>query len=164
MLDPLLAMECGASGPILRGSGVDFDLRRDAPYAAYGEIEVRVPVRSEGDALARALVRIDELRESARIASTLLEGVPEGPICSLKPVKLPGAVKLMEGETAYAAVEGPRGELGTYLVAQTDRKVGQHPYRLKIRSPSLHALSLLPYLCPGHTLADVVVMDVKVGE
>lgn len=168
VLDPLLAMECGASGPILRASGVDFDLRRDAPYAAYGEIEIKVPTRTEGDALARALVRVDELRESARIASTLLDGVPEGPICALKPVKLPGAVKLMEGETAYAAVEGPRGELGSYLVAQTDRKVGQHPYRLKIRPPSLHALSLLPYLCPGHTLADVVViigsLDPIMGE
>lgn len=168
VLDPLLAMECGASGPILRGSGVDFDLRRDAPYAAYGEIDVRVPVRSEGDALARAMVRIEELRESARIASTLLDGVPEGPICTLKPVKLPGAVKLMEGETAYASVEGPRGELGTYLIAHSDRKLGQSPYRLKIRSPSLHALSLLPYLCPGHTLADVVViigsLDPIMGE
>ncbi len=168
VLDPLLAMECGASGPILRGSGVDFDLRRDMPYAAYGEIEVRVPVRTEGDALARALVRIEELRESARIASTLLDGVPEGPIGALKPIKLPGAVKLSDGETAYAAVEGPRGELGVWLQAQTDRKLGPSPYRLKIRSPSLHALSLLPFLCPGHTLADVVViigsLDPIMGE
>lgn len=168
VIDPLLAMECGASGPILRGSGVDFDLRRDVPYAAYDQVALRVPVRTEGDALARALVRIDELRESARVAKLLLQGVPEGPICALKPVKLPGAVKLQEGEQVYVGIESPRGELGTWLLANTDRKLGPHPYRLKIRPPSLHALSLLPYLCPGHTLSDVVViigsLDPILGE
>ena len=168
VVDPLLAMECGVTGPILRASGVDFDLRRDAPYAAYGELQINVPVRTEGDALARALVRIEELRESARIASTLLEGVPEGPICALKPVKLPGTVKLQDGEVAYTSIESPRGELGTYVIANTDRKMAPNPYRCKIRSPSLHALSLLPWLCPGHTLSDVVViigsLDPILGE
>ncbi|NOY24869.1 MAG: NADH-quinone oxidoreductase subunit D, partial [Oligoflexia bacterium] len=144
VVDPLLAMECGVSGPILRASGVDFDMRRDAPYAAYDQVDVRVAVRTEGDAMARTLVRIDEMRESARIATLLLDGVPEGPICALKPVKLPGAVKIKDGKVGYAAIESPRGELGTYVIANTERKLTPHPYRCKIRAPSYHALSLLP--------------------
>lgn len=158
VVDPRLAMELGVTGPILRGSGVDFDLRRDAPYAAYDEIEIKVPVRTEGDALARALVRIDELRESARIARELLAGVPEGPIAALKPVKLHGAVKLKDGEVAYSSIESPRGELGTYVIAHTERREAASPYRCKIRAPSYHAISLLPWLCPGHSLSDVVVI------
>lgn len=158
VVDPTLAMELGVSGPILRASGVDYDMRRDAPYGAYGDIDIQVPVRTEGDALARALVRIAEMRESARIASTLLDGVPEGPIGALKPVKLHGAVKLKDGEEGYAAIESPRGELGTYVVAARERRGAASPYRLKIRSPSYHAISLLPWLCPGHTLSDVVVI------
>ncbi len=158
VVDPRLAMELGVTGPILRASGVDFDLRRDAPYAAYGDVDVRVPIRTEGDALARALVRIEELRESVRLATLLLEGLPEGPIMSQKQIKLPGAVKLKDGEVVYSSIESPRGELGTYLVAHTERRPSSSPYRLKLRAPSYHAISLLPWLCPGHTLSDVVVI------
>lgn len=168
VIDPLLAMECGASGPILRASGVDHDLRRDAPYMAYGDVGVRVPVETAGDCFARFRVRMAEMQESIRIATTLLDGVPEGPICALKPVKLPGAVKAASGRSVYVGIESPRGELGTYVVAHTDKKQASSPYRCKIRPPSLHAISLVPYLAPGLTMSDIVVvvgsLDPILGE
>jgi len=167
VVDPVLAMELGISGPILRASGVDFDLRRDDPYMAYGDIDIAVPVETAGDCMARYLVRLAEMKESIRIATTLLSGVPEGPICSLKPVKLPGAVKAKEGST-YCAIESPRGELGTFIVANTERRSHAHPYRCKLRPPSMHALQLLPYLCPGNNISDIIVvlgsLDPIMGE
>ena len=167
-IDPMLAMECGVSGPNLRASGVDFDLRRDAPYGAYGDIDVAVPVRTEGDAFARFSVRMDEIQESIRIATTLVDGIPEGPITALKPVKLPGAVKIAGGKSAYAGLESPRGELGTWLLSHTDKKHSSSPYRLKVRPPSLHSMSLIPYVCPGLTMSDIVVvvgsLDPILGE
>ena len=98
VVDPALAIELGISGPVLRASGVDVDLRRDQPYAAYDEIDIHVPTHTDGDCFARYVVRVAEMRESIRIATELLKGVPEGPICSLKPVKLPGAVKAKHGK------------------------------------------------------------------
>jgi len=168
IVDPVLAMQLGISGPVLRGSGVDFDLRRDEPYMAYGEIDVRVPVETAGDCYARYKVRMAELHESIRLATTLIDGLPEGPICSLKPVKLPGAVKATDGSHAYASIESARGELGTWVTANTTRKQGAHPYRCKIRPPSFHLLSILPYMCPGLTISDIVViigsLDPIMGE
>jgi NADH-quinone oxidoreductase subunit D len=167
VVDPLLAIELGISGPILRASGVDHDLRRDAPYMAYDAVDVQVPVQTEGDCMARYLVRLAEMRESMRIATSLLEDVPEGPICSLKPVKLPGAVKAKSG-SAYSSIESPRGELGTYIVANTERRSHAHPYRCKIRPPSMHALQLLPFMCPGNNISDIIVvlgsLDPIMGE
>ncbi len=151
-VDANLAMELGVSGPILRASGIDFDLRRDRPYAAYDEVTLNVPVRTAGDCFARYEVRMAELRESIRLVLDLIDGIPEGPICALKPVKLPGAYKGKAG-TAYAAVEGPRGELGTWVVGDGSDK----PYRCKLRSPSFHAMSLIPYLAPGSNISDIVV-------
>ena len=162
-VDARLAMELGVSGPILRASGVDVDLRRDKPYAAYNEVKVNVPVRSGGDCLARYEVRIAELRESIRLVLDLIEGIPEGPICALKPVKLPGAYKGKAG-CAYAAIEGPRGELGTWVIGDGSDK----PYRCKIRPPSYHAVSLIPYLAPGNNVSDIIVtlgsLDPILGE
>ncbi len=167
-LDPLLAMEIGVSGPSLRASGVDHDRRRDAPYAAYDRVEVKVPVRDAGDALARYEVRMDEMRESIRIARELLQDVPAGPITALKPVKMPKAIKVATGRSAYVGIESPRGELGTFVIAQNERKTAHLPYRLKIRPPSFHAMALLPYLAPGATLSDIVViagsLDPILGE
>jgi NADH:ubiquinone oxidoreductase subunit D len=157
VIDPLLAIELGISGPILRASGVDHDLRRDAPYMAYDEVDLNVQVQNEGDCMARYLVRLAEMKESIRIVLDLIDGVPEGPICSLKPVKLPGAVKAKTG-TAYTSIESPRGELGTYIVANTERRSHAHPYRCKIRPPSMHALQLLPFMCPGNNISDIIVM------
>jgi NADH-quinone oxidoreductase subunit D len=167
VIDPLLAIELGISGPILRASGVDHDLRRDAPYMAYDEVDLNVQVQTEGDCMARYLVRLAEMKESIRIVLDLIDGVPEGPICSLKPVKLPGAVKAKTG-TAYTSIESPRGELGTYIVANTERREHAHPYRCKIRPPSMHALQLLPYLAPGNNISDIIVvlgsLDPIMGE
>lgn len=162
-VDAGLAKALGVSGPNLRASGVDWDLRRDAPYGAYGDVQLNVPVRTEGDCFARYLVRMAEMRESIRVALLLLEGVPTGPICALKPVKLPGAVKIKPG-IGYSSIETPRGELGTWVIADGTDK----PYRCKIRPPSLHSVALLPYLAPGNNLSDIVVvlgsLDPVLGE
>ncbi len=162
-VDAKLAMELGVSGPILRASGIDWDLRRDRPYAAYGELKINVPVRSAGDSLARYEVRMAEMRESIRLVLDLIDGIPEGPICALKPVKLPGAFKGKAGQ-AYVAVDGPRGELGTWVIADGTERA----YRLKIRPPSYHAMALIPYLAPGSTLSDIIVtlgsLDPILGE
>jgi len=168
VIDPALAIELGISGPVLRASGVDVDLRRDQPYAAYDEIDVNVFTDTRGDCFARYVVRVAEMRESIRLATELLKGVPEGPICSLKPVKLPGAVKAPHGQAVYAAIESPRGELGTFVVGNTERRQSAIPYRCKIRSPSMHALQLLPYMCPGNNISDIIValgsLDPIMGE
>lgn len=165
VLDADLALELGVTGPNLRASGVNHDLRRDAPFHAYDEVPVEVAVEQEGDCLARARVRMRELRESVRLVGVLLDGLPEGPICGARPVKLPGQVKIAAGQV-YAAIESPRGELGTYLIAGGEG--GTTPYRLKFRPPSLHALSALPYILPGHTLSDAITilgsLDPIMGE
>lgn len=168
VIDPVLAMNLGITGPVLRASGVDVDLRRDAPYAAYDDIDINVPIETAGDCFARYLVRLGEMKESIRIASTLLDGVPEGPICSLKPVKLAGAVKALDGRSVYSSIESPRGELGTFVVGNPERRGKAIPYRCKIRSPSMHVLQLLPYMCPGNNVSDIIVvlgsLDPIMGE
>ena len=165
VVDPDLAVELGVSGPNLRASGVDHDLRRDAPYAAYDRLAVNVITALEGDCYARYQVRLAEMRESIRLVRCLLDDIPEGPICGLKPVKLPGAVKCPETATVYSAIESPRGELGTWVVGT---KKSPNPYRCKIRPPSLHSLALLPYMCPGNNLSDIIVilgsLDPILGE
>ncbi len=167
VIDPALALELGLTGPNLRGSGVDLDLRRDAPFHAYDEIAVNVAVAHGGDCYARFEVRMAEMHESVRIVRALIDGVPEGPICALKPVKTPLQVRLPDGRQQYTAIETPRGELGTYLISGGAQK-GAAPYRLKIRPPSLHAMSALPYVLPGHTVSDVVAilgsLDPIMGE
>lgn len=163
VLDAALAMELGISGPNLRASGVDWDLRRDQPYGVYDQLDLKVAVAQGGDCYARFEVRLAELRESIRLVLKLLDGVPEGPICSLKPVKLPGAVKAKPG-MAFASLETPRGELGTWVIGDGSER----PYRCKIRPPSLHAVSALPYLAPGNNVSDIIVtlgsLDPILGE
>ncbi len=166
VLDGRLALELGVTGPNLRACGVDHDLRRDAPFHAYDEVPVNVIVEQGGDSLARVLVRVREVRESIRLVEVLLEGLPEGPICSYRPIKLVGQVKIASGQ-AYAAIETPRGELGTFVIAGGGEG-NASPYRLKFRPPSLHSLSALPYLLPGATLSDAVTilgsLDPIMGE
>lgn len=165
VLDPALALELGVTGPILRASGVDHDLRRDAPFHAYDEVEVKVATAKTGDCLARTEVRFEELRESLRLVRLFLDGLPEGPINGGKPIKLAGQYKVNTGQV-YVGMETPRGELGTYVIAGGEG--GASPYRLKFRSPSLHALSTLPYVLPGATLSDCVAilgsLDPIMGE
>ncbi len=146
-----LAQEVGIAGPLLRGSGVDFDIRRDDPYSSYGDFDFKIPVETAGDCYARYRVRMQEFRESIRIVRQVLDGLPEGPISSRPALKSVGQVRIPKGET-YARVEGPRGEVGCYLIADG----GPKPYRMKWRGASFSNLAILPHIVPGHKVADVV--------
>ncbi|MFI5299933.1 MAG: NADH-quinone oxidoreductase subunit D [Polyangiales bacterium] len=165
VLDAQLALELGITGPILRACGVDHDLRRDAPYHAYDELPVRVVLEQGGDCLARARARIREIGESARLVRDAIDGVPEGRINGGKPVRQATQFKATSGQV-YVAIESPRGELGTFVIASPDTPTS--PHRLKIRSPSLHALAAIPYLLPGATVSDAVAilgsLDPIMGE
>jgi NADH-quinone oxidoreductase subunit D len=151
VISKALAGEVGISGPLLRGSGVDFDLRRDAPYSAYPELQFRVPVEADGDCFARYRVRMVEFRESIRLVRQILDGLPDGPISSRPGVKAVAQVRVPKGEV-YTRVEGPRGEVGCYLVGDG----GPKPYRMKWRGASFSNLAVLPHIIPGHSVADVV--------
>lgn len=168
VLEPDYALAHGASGPVLRGSGVAHDLRRDAPYAAYRELEVRVPIGECGDALDRYRVRFEEMRESIRLLGLCVEHLhgaeaEAGPICSAELPIGHGELRPPAGE-AYVAVEGPRGELGLSVVSDG----GPCPARMHLRGPSLYHLHLLNELCRGYLLADLFViyasLDIMIGE
>jgi NADH-quinone oxidoreductase subunit D len=151
VISKALAQDVGISGPLLRGSGIDWDLRRQQPYSSYEDFQVRVPVETGGDCYARYKVRMAEFRESIRIVRHIVDGLPQGPISSRPGVKSLAQVKVPKGE-AYARVEGPRGEVGCYLVADGSNK----PYRMKWRGASFSNLSILPHILPGCGVADVV--------
>ena len=178
------ALALGLSGPSLRGSGVDWDLRRDMPYSSYDKFQFAVPVANSGDVWARYVVRVQEFRESNKIVQQALAGMPEGPIKTDAPkVVLPDRDKMktqMEaliyhfkivtegfsvpaGEV-YQAVESPRGELGFYMVSDGTAK----PWRVHVRAPSLANLQALPKMCEGRLIADVVAaigsIDIILGE
>ncbi len=178
------AIALGASGPTLRGSGVDHDLRRDMPYSGYENFKFKVPVATEGDVFARYMCRVQELRESIGIVKQAAEGMPEGPIKANAPhVVLPDREKMKtqmealiyhfkiitegfavpEGEV-YQAVESPRGEMGYYVVSDGTAK----PYRVHMRSACLANMQTLPSMCEGRLLADVVAaigsIDIVLGE
>ncbi len=165
VLDGELALELGITGPNLRASGVDHDLRRDAPYGAYDELKVNVAVETGGDCLSRARVRFAEMLDSIRLVREAIDGVPEGPINGYKPIRQVGQAKATAGQV-YVSIETPRGELGTFLVASPDNPTS--PHRMKIRSPSLHALSAIPYIVPGANVSDAVAilgsLDPIMGE
>ncbi len=165
VLDGKLALELGITGPILRASGVDHDLRRDAPYSAYDELVPRVRVETAGDCYARTRVRFDEVTDSIALCRKAIDGMPEGPINGYKPIRQPTMAKATSGQV-YVGIETPRGELGTFVVAGGDTPTS--PHRLKIRSPSLHALAAIPYIMPGATVSDAVAilgsLDPIMGE
>src|SRR6267378_2645374 len=146
-----LAQEVGVSGPLIRGSGIAYDIRRVEPYSSYEAFDFKVPVETGGDCWARYRVRMVEFRESIGIVRQALEGLPPGPISSRPGVKSVGQVRIGKGET-YARVEGPRGEVGCYLVADGSAK----PYRMKWRGASFSNLAVIPHIVPGHKVADVV--------
>ena len=178
------AIALGASGPTLRGSGVDIDFRRDTPYSGYEKFQFSVPVRSEGDVFARYLCRVAELRESSKIVQQCLAGMPGGPVKADAPkIVLPDREKMKtqmesliyhfkiitEGFTVppgevYQAVESPRGELGFYVVSDGTAK----PYRVHVRAPSFANLQTLPKMCEGRLIADVVAaigsIDIVLGD
>ncbi len=146
-----LAEDVGISGPLIRGSGVEYDIRRTEPYSSYGEFDFKVPVETAGDCYARYRVRMQEFRESIKIVRQVLDGLPEGPISSRPGVKSVGQVRVPKGE-GYARVEGARGEVGCYVISDG----GPRPYRMKWRGASFSNLAILPHIIPGHKVADVV--------
>ena len=138
----------GATGPVLRGSGKPYDVRRAEPYSVYDRFDFEIPVYDEKDALARYLVRMDEMEQSLRIIEQALDSLPEGDYIHPKTPKNP---KPPKGE-AYFAVEGARGKIGVYLVSDGSKS----PYRLKLRSPGFSNLSLFAEIARGTLLADAV--------
>jgi len=159
VLPPEAAINWGASGPMLRGSGIKWDLRKVDGYSVYPEFDFEIPVGKNFDCWDRYLVRVIEMRQSARIVRQALEGLPEGPFKA----KLPRTLKVPKGE-AYGRVEAPKGELGFYVVSNGTDK----PHRLKIRSPSFMNLALLPVMLEGALVADLIAVlgsiDIVLGE
>jgi len=178
------AMNMSFTGPMLRGSGVAWDLRKSQPYEVYDKLEFDIPVGKNGDSYDRYLVRIEEMRQSLRIIDQCLEKMPEGPVkvqnFKISPPKRGDMKSSMEalihhfkyftegfhvpeGEV-YAAVEAPKGEMGVHLVS----KGGPKPYRVKIRAPGYFHLQGLDEMSRGHMLADVVTLigtqDIVFGE
>jgi NADH-quinone oxidoreductase subunit D len=178
------ALALAATGPTLRASGIDVDLRRDDPYTGYENFKFNVPVSNDGDVYARYLVRVAELRESQKIVTQALAGLPEGPVKADAPkVVLPDREKMKtqmealiyhfkivtEGFTVpagevYQAIESPRGEMGYYVVSDGTAK----PYRVHMRSPSFANLQSLRTMCEGRLIADVVAaigsIDIVLGD
>jgi len=155
-----VAVAYGCTGPLLRASGVPYDIRRAEPYSIYDELDWDVAVAYNGDIYDRFVVRFEEIRQSLRILRQALERLPEGPILS---GKVQPTAKVPAGE-AYGRVESPKGELGFYLVSDGTA----NPYRYRIRAPSFANLGVLGELCRGHLVADVVAImasiDITLGE
>jgi NADH:ubiquinone oxidoreductase subunit D/NADH:ubiquinone oxidoreductase subunit C len=160
----LTAQEAAAysmSGPMLRASGVPYDLRRAQPYSIYDRFDFDVCSRPEGDVWARYRLRMDEIYQSIRILKQALDGLPEGPI--MPPGKKQHQVRVPAGE-AYGCVEGPKGELGFFVVS--DGK--PNPYRYHVRAPTFINLTTLEKMCLGNKIADAIVVlgaiDIVLGE
>jgi NADH dehydrogenase (ubiquinone) Fe-S protein 2 len=178
------ALAWGFSGPMLRGSGVSWDLRKNEPYEVYDRLDFDVPVGTNGDSYDRYMIRIAEMRESIRIIVQCLNAMPEGPIKvdDSKLVAPPRAdmktsmealihhfkfftenITVPEGDT-YTATEAPKGEFGVYLVSTGNNR----PYRCKIRAPGFFHLQALDFMSKGHMIADVVTLigtqDIVFGE
>jgi NADH-quinone oxidoreductase subunit D len=178
------AVALGVTGPPLRASGVDFDLRRDMPYSSYEKFQFKVPTSTEGDVWARYLVRLEEMRESVKIIQQALDGMPSGPLRAHAPkIVLPDREKMkteMEalihhfkivtegfpvpaGEV-YQAIESPRGQMGYYVVSDGTAK----PYRVHMRNPTFASLQAIETMCKGRLIADLVAIigsiDIVLGE
>jgi NADH-quinone oxidoreductase subunit D len=178
------AVNWGLTGGTLRGSGVDYDVRKFAPYSGYEQYDFEIPLRTEGDVYARYMVRIEEMRQAIRIIQQAMDKLPLGPVRSnnYKFVPPPRSeigtsmealihhFKLWtEGFNApkgaiYSAVESPRGELGVYLEGDG----GPKPYRIHFRGPSFDNLQVLPVLTKGFLVADLVAIigsiDIVLGD
>lgn len=154
------AIKFAAAGPLLRASGVPYDIRRADPYSIYDRFDFDVAVRYNGDIYDRYAIRLDEIRESLRIIQQAVEQIPEGPIQTGKPQY---QVRVPAGE-AYGRVEGPKGELGFYIVSNGK----PNPYRYHVRAPSFINLTAFGPICTGLKIADVVAVlgsiDIVLGE
>jgi NADH-quinone oxidoreductase subunit D len=147
LADAELCRRYGATGPVLRGAGVAYDVRRAEPYSVYPELDFRIPTHPEGDSMARYRVRMEEIEQSLRIIEQALDLIPEGPIRS----KVPKVLKLPPGDTCFA-VEAARGRFMVRIVS--DGK--DVPYRVKLRTPSFSNLSLFEEASRGMLLADAL--------
>jgi len=160
VLTPEQAIALSAAGPVLRASGVPYDVRRADPYSIYERLEFDVVTGTHGDIYDRYLVRIEEMRQSVRILKQVVKGIPSGPIMSIKPLY---QVRVPAGE-AYGRVEGPKGELGFYIVSNGK----PNPYRYHVRAPSFINLTSLNQMGLGSKVADLVVIlgstDIVLGE
>ncbi|HWL17126.1 MAG TPA: NADH-quinone oxidoreductase subunit D [Opitutus sp.] len=160
-LAPELAVSAGITGPMLRASGVNYDIRKVDGYGLYPRFEFRVPLGEHGDTYDRYMMRILEMRESVGILQQALRDLPAGPIMDPK-AKLRG-FRPKAGE-AYGRIEGPKGEIGFYLISDGS----PNPYRYRVRPPSFVNLTVLEDMCLGHTIADAVVIlgsiDIVLGE
>ncbi|HLZ80645.1 MAG TPA: NADH-quinone oxidoreductase subunit D [Ktedonobacteraceae bacterium] len=158
-VDPQQAIAYGLTGPMLRASGVNWDLRVNRPYMAYREVPVNVQVRQEGDCYARYKVRMQEIWESIRLCRVAMDKMPGGPIGTRTPI----ALRPPRGET-YFAIESSKGELGVYFISDGS----EYPWRAKLRGPSFVNLQILPELLRGHKMSDVVAimgsLDIVLGE
>ena len=178
------AISFAITGPNIRGSGIDYDIRKARPYLDYDKYDFDVPIGTVGDAYDRYLVRIEEMRQSVKILRQVIQKLPDGPIDVQDPKNMPPhkpevLMKMEElihhfiihtegidapvGEVYFGA-ENPKGELGFYI----NSKGGGVPYRLKIRAPSFVNISILPKILPGHMMSDVVAilgsLDFVMGE
>lgn len=186
VVSPERALQLGFSGPMLRGSGIEWDLRRKQPYAVYEQLDFDIPVGKEGDCYDRYLVRVEEMRQSNRIIKQCVDWLRNnpGPVLAENSKVVPPRREVMkkdmeamihhfklftegycvpEGEV-YAKVEHPKGEFGIYLISDGANK----PYRVKIRAPGFAHLAAMDEMAKGHMLADVVAiigtMDIVFGE
>jgi len=159
ILSPEEAIAYSTAGPVLRASGVPYDIRRAEPYGIYDEFDFDVAVRYHGDTYDRYIIRMDEVRQSIRILQQALKRIPEGPVL----LKNPYNIRVPEGE-AYGRVEAPKGELGFYLVSDGTA----NPFRYHIRSPSFINITALEKMSVGMKIADVVAIlgsiDIVLGE
>jgi NADH-quinone oxidoreductase subunit C/D len=160
VLPPEMAVAYGCTGPLLRGSGVPYDLRRADPYSVYDQFDFDVVVGQNGDVYDRYLVRLGEMRQSLRILQQALDRLPDGPVMAGKKQAL---VKVPAGES-YGRIEAPKGELAYYVVSDG----GTNPYRYHVRAPSFVNLGVLGEICKGHLIGDVVIIlasvDITLGE
>ena len=160
VLSPAQAIAYSAAGPVLRASGVPYDVRKADPYSIYDRLDFEAAVREGGDVYDRYIIRIDEMRQSLRILQQVVDDIPEGPIQTGKPVY---QVRVPAGE-AYGRVENPKGELGYYVVSNGK----PNPWRYHVRAPSFINLTALAEMCKGNKVADAVAIlgsiDIVLGE
>jgi NADH-quinone oxidoreductase subunit D len=149
----------GVTGPVLRASGVKWDIRKAQPYANYSEFDFEIPTREAGDTYDRYMVRMAEMRQSLRIIRQAVERIPEGPIMA----KVPKVIKPPVGEI-YHSIEAPKGELGYFIVSDGSTQ----PYRVRVRPPSFVNLQALDLMARGQLVADVIAvigtLDIVLGE
>ena len=161
VLKPELAVNAGVSGPMLRATGVNYDIRKVDHYGIYDRFSFRVPLGAHGDIYDRYMIRVLEARESIEILKQALKSIPAGPI--LDPKVKPRGFRPKVGE-AYGRIEAPKGELGMYVISDGSG----NPYRYRVRPPSLINLTVLEDMCLGMNVADVVLIfgsvDVVLGE